>query len=199
MTKPAIISPVPALVLIDMQEDVVHGRWWSWWPSIDDVVQNCVELVAACRANEIPVIFTVVEYAPDGSNTPSAIASGDAQPTEYLVQGMPGVELVPEFEPASGELVAVKNLVSAFDAKGVVAVLERLGVDTLIVAGLAVEGGVNATVIDDRADPLDVIVVSDCVAAFSESSFDERVGGTFLARASVVDRHEAIRFATAVK
>ena len=129
-----------ALVLIDMQEDVVNGRWWTWWPDIDQVVRHCVDLVAACRADDIPVLFTAVEYAADGSNTPAALAGGVSQPTEYLVEGSPGIELVPELVPGEGELVVVKNLVSAFDARGVPEELERLKVDTLMVAGLAVEG-----------------------------------------------------------
>lgn len=185
-----------ALILIDMQQDVVRGRWWTWWPTIDDVVANCVDLVAACRERDIPVIFTRVEYAPDGSNTPQALRGGPAEPTEYLVEGTPGVEFIPEFAPIDGELDAVKNLVSAFDAAGVPDELDRIGATTVLVAGLAVEGGVNATVTDDRAEPLDVVVVSDCVAAFTEDAYRAHLDTTFPPRASIRSWREAIDHVT---
>ena len=58
--------------------------------------------------------------------------------------------------------------------------------------GLAVEGGVNATVQDAMAESYNMIVVSDCIAAFSEDAFNERVHGTFPPRASIMTRHEAL-------
>jgi nicotinamidase-related amidase len=175
-----------------MQTDVVRGRWWSWWPDIERVVDNCVDLVATCRGMGIPVVFTRVEYAADGSNTPKALSSGIAEATEYLIEGTAGVEFVPEFTPQQGELDAVKNMVSAFEAAGVPTELDRLGIDTILVAGLAIEGGVNATVHDPVAENFDMIVVSDCVAAFSEAAFNERMSGTFPPLASIMTRGDAI-------
>jgi maleamate amidohydrolase len=179
-------------VLIDMQEDVVHGRWWTWWPEIDDVVTRCVQLVNACRERAIPVIYTAVEYKSDGSNTPQAVATGTATPTEYLVQGTPGTAIVPELSPAPGELLAIKNLVSAFDAEGFGEAMEARAVDTILLAGLAVEGGINATVRDAHARGIQVILVADGCAAFSQSSYEEHIGQIFPPLATILSLENAL-------
>jgi maleamate amidohydrolase len=181
-----------AAVLIDMQEDVVRGRWWTWWPPIDTVVAKCVELVDACRSLGIPVIYTAVEYKPDGSNTPAAISTGVATPTEYLIEGTPGTAIIPDLTPRPGELVAVKNLVSGFDAKGFSKAISSRDTDTILLAGLAVEGGVNATLRDAHSRGLRVILVSDCCGAFSESSHEEYLSSTFRPLAAVLPLSDAL-------
>jgi nicotinamidase-related amidase len=181
-----------ALALIDMQEDVVHGRWWQWSPPVAGIVDRCVELVAACRARGVPVIFTAVEYHADGTNTPGAVAGGTPEPPEYLVEGTPGAELVPALRPEAGEVVAVKNLVSAFDAVGFSDALQASGADTLLVAGLAAEGGVAATVRDAHARGLRVVVVSDAVGAFSHERHDEHLRVVFPPLATVVSTAAAV-------
>jgi nicotinamidase-related amidase len=181
-----------AAVLIDMQQDVVRGRWWTWWPDIDGVVARCVELANTCRAKRVPVIYTAVEYQADGSNTPQALATGNATPTEYLVQGTPGTAIVPELAPMSGELVAVKNLVSGFDAAGLSDAINAGPIDTILLAGLAIEGGVKATMEDAHARGLRVILVSDCCAAFSESSYQQHVTTAFPPLATVLPLREAL-------
>lgn len=179
-----------AAILIDMQQDVVWGRWWSWFPPSEAVLQRCVALVEICRSAGIPVIYTAVEYRADGSNTPSAIATGSATPTEYLIEDTPGVAIVPELAPAPGELVAVKNLVSAFTAQGLNEEFERQRIDTVLVAGLAVEGGVNATVVDAHARGMHVTVVADCCAAFDHASYQRYMSHVFppLARVRALDQ-----------
>jgi maleamate amidohydrolase len=181
-----------AAVLIDMQEDVVRGRWWTWWPDIDGVMARCIELVHTCRAMTVPVMFTAVEYQADGSNTPQALATGNATPTEYLIQGTPGTAIVPELAPASGELLAVKNLVSGFDAAGLSDAIDAGHIDTILLAGLAIEGGVNATLRDAHARGLRVILVSDCCAAFSESSYQQHLATAFPPLAAVLPLEEAL-------
>lgn len=181
-----------ATILIDMQEDVVRGRWWTWWPPSDQVLDRCVELVASSRRAGIPVVYTAVEYKPDGSNTPAALAGGPTSPTEYLVEGTPGTAIVPELKPSSGEVVAVKNLVSAFTAAGMTEALENAGTHTILVAGLAVEGGVAATVADGHARGLRVIVVSDCCAAFGQGSYERHMTEVFPPIAEVLDLKGAL-------
>jgi maleamate amidohydrolase len=181
-----------AAVLIDMQEDVVRGRWWTWWPAIDGVLGRCVDLVEACRQRTVPVIYTVVQYRPDGSNTPAALATGTAKPTEYLVAGTPGTAIVPELTPRSGELVAVKNLVSAFDAAGFTEAITGRNIDTILLAGLAVEGGVNATVQDAHSRGLRVILIADCCAAFSQARFEEHISTVFPPLATVLSLQDAL-------
>jgi nicotinamidase-related amidase len=175
-----------ALALIDMQNDVVYGRWWKWWPEVNGIVGVCGDLIEQCRATETPVLYTKVEYKADGSNTPQAIATGIAQPTEYLIERSPGTDIVMRLAPKGEDVVATKNLVSAFSSQNFDQSLRDLGIGTLIVAGLAAEGGVRATVDEGIARGIRTIVVADACGAFSESSYQEMMNLIFPATAEVV-------------
>jgi nicotinamidase-related amidase len=181
-----------ALVLIDMQEDVVRGRWWTWWPDVDGVLERNELLVAGCRQRGVPVLFTAVEYLADGSNTPQALAGAQPATTEYLVTGTAGVDLVPSLQPRPDELVAVKNLVSAFDARGFSDALDRLGTTSLVVAGLAAEGGVLATVRDGHDRGLEVVVAADACAAFGEDSYRHHLETVFPPLARVLPSEDVL-------
>ena len=181
-----------ALVLVDMQHDVVRGRWWTWWPEVGGIVTACVRLVDACHAQGVPVVYTKVEYRADGSDTPGAIASGVAEPTEYLVEGTPGTEIIPELAPTAVDVVTTKNLVSAFTSKPFASRIASLRADTLFVVGLAAEGGVRATVQDAHDQGLHPIVVADACGAFGEASYREHMQERFPALGRVVDLPTAL-------
>lgn len=172
-----------AAVLVDMQEDVVHGPWFSWWPPTDGVVDACVQLVAACRDRGVPVIQTAVEYEPDGSNMPHA--SPPYTPAPFLHQNTPGVAIVPQLRPAPGELVAVKNLISGFDAAGFVEALKKDEIETIILGGIALKLGVLFTARDAHARGLNIVLVPECCSGKSAASFEEHLTDVYPSIATV--------------
>ncbi len=181
-----------ALVLIDMQQDVVFGPWWTWWPDVDEVVRACAKLRDACHDAGALVIYTKVAYLVDGSNTPQAIATGVAQPTEYLVEGTEGVEIIRALTPDSRDMITTKNLVSAFSIAELSAAVKELSIETILVAGLAVEGGVRATVEDAHHLGLRTVVVADACAAFGPESYRSFMTEIFPSASLVMDVDAAI-------
>jgi nicotinamidase-related amidase len=182
-----------ALALIDMQIDVVRGRWWTWWPDVDSVVEACSKLLDICRHAGVLVIYTKVEYSADGSNTPQAIAGGVAQPTEYLIQGTDGVEIIDALAPGPDDLVMTKNLVSAFSIADFATRIDTGDIGTRLVAGLSAEGGVRVTVEDSHRRGLRTVVVSDACAAFGEESYSRVMTEVFPSLAEVLDLDAATR------
>jgi nicotinamidase-related amidase len=162
-------------VIVDMQHDVIRGPWMTWWPDIDAIVAADAKLIEASRKHDVPVIYTVVEYKEDGSNTPVAIETGEPVSFGFLIEGTPGIEIIPELEPAPGEVIAKKNLISAFDAEGFGEAVEAAQLQTLILAGLQLEYGVLLTAQGAKDRGLDVVVVSDCCGASTKESFEQHI------------------------
>src|SRR5919202_1020564 len=72
-------------------------------------------------------------------------------------------DVLPEVAPVDGEVVLRKTAPSAFWGTPLMAELNRLDVDTLIVAGESTSGCVRASVVDAASYRFRVIVVEECV------------------------------------
>ena len=179
-------------VLVDMQNDVIYGTWWTLHPPRERVVESCVRLLHVARDTGMPVIFIRVMYKADGSDMPAFLRGGKQVKPEYLVAGTQGTEIIEELTPLPGERIAIKNLVSAFDAKPFPEHLDELGVDTLLVGGVASSGGVEATVRDAHARGYKTIVVEDCCAGLSAESHERCINEVFPPMATIVSLEAAV-------
>jgi nicotinamidase-related amidase len=113
-----------AVVLIDLQRRIVEQPLAPH--SGAEVVDRCVALAEAARATGALVVVVRVERP-----------GVEAQPT--------GSELVPEVAPRPGDVEVVKHTWGSFQDTGLDATLRERGVDTLVVAGLATNFGVEQT------------------------------------------------------
>ncbi|MER5703280.1 isochorismatase family protein [Micromonospora sp. NPDC002296] len=113
-----------AVVMIDLQRRLVDLPTAPHAGA--EVVARCAALADAARAAGALVVAVRVER-------PGA----DPQPA--------GSELVPEAAPRDGDLEIVKHTWGAFHGTGLAAALRERGVDTLVVAGIATNFGVEQT------------------------------------------------------
>ncbi len=86
-------------------------------------------------------------------------------------------DIVPQVAPIEGEVVLRKTTPSAFNGTPLLAHLNHLGVDTLIVGGESTSGCVRASVVDGCSYRYKIIVVEECVfdrhqAAHAMNLFD---------------------------
>jgi maleamate amidohydrolase len=72
-------------------------------------------------------------------------------------------DIIPQVAPIPGEVVLRKTTPSAFNGTPLLAHLNYLGVDTLIVGGESTSGCVRASVVDACSYRFRVIVVEECV------------------------------------
>ena len=150
----------PALINVDFVNSFNDADWFGGG-NIDDAVKRTVGLLEAARRNKIPVVFTRVIYADDGSNT--GVFVEKAPGLAKLTASHPMSQVVPELEPIDGELIVDKTEASAFFGTGLAAWLTYRGVDTVIVTGATTSGCVRATVVDACAHNFRPIVAEDCV------------------------------------
>jgi nicotinamidase-related amidase len=149
----------PALVLVD----IIKGFTDPDCPlgsEADEVVEANRKLLAAFRANGLPVFFTTVVYHDDHQ----ARVFRDRVPAlELLKPGAHWVEVDPRLEPAEGERIVEKQWASGFFKTDLDESLRALGVDSLVVTGLTTSGCVRATAVDGLQHDYRVVVPAEAV------------------------------------
>jgi nicotinamidase-related amidase len=129
---------------------------WSALPHIQ-------KLLGTARSAGIPVIHLTGLYDVAGwrEGTPTGPSTADERTADERRRRR--YEIVDELRPIAGELVLRKSAPSAFAGTPLVACLQGLGVDTVIVAGESTSGCVRASVVDARTYRFKTLVVEECV------------------------------------
>jgi biuret amidohydrolase len=148
-----------ALLVIDMEHDFVDG------PMAVDGAQalatRLAPFVAAARAAGVAIVFVT-----------QALRTGDAGPLDRfdavrerraLVDGSPGVEVVPDLNPAPGDLHVVKRRFSAFFGTDLDLILRSRDIRHVIVCGISAHICCDTTVRDAFQHGYDPIYVVDGV------------------------------------
>lgn len=100
-------------------------------------------------------------------------AGFDELVAQCLAAGAYGRRFVEHVRPVTGDYYVLKPLHSGFQSTSLGVLLDSLGVQTVVIAGLATHICVWFTAIDAYMRGLELVVPSDCVA--SERAFDTRV------------------------
>jgi maleamate amidohydrolase len=118
-------------------------------------------VLADFRARRLPVAFSRIVFADDGSD--ANVFSAKVTSLLKLTEGSRLSAIVPELTPLDGELVVHKTVPSAFFGTRLAPWLSERAVETLFVAGATTSGCVRASVIDAMSFGLRPIVLADCV------------------------------------
>jgi ureidoacrylate peracid hydrolase len=166
--------PRTALLVVDMQNDFVHGDGLcarAFGPDLVSGFQSVVEpiarLAAAAREAGVAVIYTKVVQLPDGSlASPVWLADNLRYGFEPLhcMKGTWGWEIHDALAPRPGDLVVEKTRRSAFQGTNLENLLRARGVESLVVTGVAASGCVLSTVRDAIERDYFTVVPRDCVA-----------------------------------
>lgn len=138
-----------ALLIYDMQVGIVRQI-----PDSDKIVQACVQLRDAARANGFRVFYTRHMSLPPAAAGVSQLRMAMQwqrvdDPDEVrssFPQGSPQYALAPELTPGPDEVVFDKITMSAFAATPLDIALRDCGIDTFAIAGIATEVGIEPTV-----------------------------------------------------
>ncbi|AMY68776.1 cysteine hydrolase family protein [Frigidibacter mobilis] len=148
-----------ALIVIDMQRDFVEPGGFGASLGNDvtrlqAIIPTVAALIQAARNAGLPVIHTRECHKPDLSDLPPAkrdrgspsLRIGDPGPMgRILIAGEPGADIIPELAPLPAEIVLDKPGKGAFYATPLADHLARLGVRSLIFAGVTTEVCVQTT------------------------------------------------------
>jgi maleamate amidohydrolase len=160
----------PAVILVDLYRAVYGDRPAPLLEAIETWPYSCglagwealppiQHLLRVARERGLPVVHT----------TGMAIGAPKADSVDPNGQGG-GYEIVESVAPLAGELVIRKAAPSAFWGTPLIAHLQQLGVDSLIVAGESTSGCVRATVVDARTYGYAVAIPEQCVFDRTEAS-----------------------------
>lgn len=151
------MNPKPAILVIDMLNEFVTGE--LAFEMTATVIPNLQRLLAAAREAGIPII-----YANDAhlATDPEIAIWG-----EHAMAGTHGAEVIPELAPQEGDYQVRSRTYSAFHDTDMDSLLQSLGVDSLIFAGIHTHICVQHSAADAFFRGYRIAVVDDCVDAFS--------------------------------
>jgi len=156
--------PRSALLVIDVQQGLCEGDAPPF--ALAEVIARINALAARARAAGAPVIF-IQHEGKDG----------------YLEHGTPGWQLHRDLRPGAHDLMVRKTTTDSFNRTELQSVLERHGVDELVVCGMHTEFCVDTTI--RRALALGYPVVLAADAHTSE-------GSAALSPAQVIAHHNDV-------
>ncbi|MDE3079353.1 MAG: cysteine hydrolase [Paracoccaceae bacterium] len=169
-----------ALIVIDMQRDFIEPGGFGAALGNDvtplqAIVPTVARLISGARAAGLPVIHTRECHRPDLSDCPPAkrlrgapvLRIGDPGPMgRILIGGEPGAEIVPALAPLPGEIVIDKPGKGAFHATALSDHLARLGIRSLIFAGVTTEVCVQTTMREANDRGFDCLLAEDATESY---------------------------------
>ncbi len=159
----------PALCVVDFVNGFVDPKVFGGG-NIAAAVAKTIGLVAAARSSGLPIAFSRVVFAEDGSD--DCVFTRKVPALAALTEHASASQIVPELRPLPGETILRKTQPSAFFGTGYAELLQQQGIDTLIVAGCTTSGCVRATVVDSMSYNFRTIVARDCVGDRSAAAHD---------------------------
>ena len=129
--------------------------------NIGAAVERTVGLLEFFRRRELPIAYTRIVYAQDGSN--AGVFCMKAPNLRMLTDSHPASQVVPQLAPRRHEWVIAKTEPSAFFGTGLAPWLVQHGADTVVVAGCTTSGCVRATVVDAMSYNFRPVLARDCV------------------------------------
>jgi biuret amidohydrolase len=162
-----------ALLMYDMQVGIV--------PQISEgpvVLDRCKQILDAARRGGFRVFFTRHFYLPN-----QAIGSGQlrramvwqrkddpADTTPFIPHGSKRWEIVPELAPQEGEVIIDKITMSAFESTFLNLAMRDAHLESFIIAGIALEVGIEPTVRQGvDLNYLPVVVADACGSRTAEA------------------------------
>jgi nicotinamidase-related amidase len=172
-----------ALVIIDMQRDFMEPGGFGETLGNDvsqlaRAVQPIASVLNAARDRGMLVVHTREGHLPDLSDAPPAKIArgapskriGDPGPMgRILIRGEAGHDIIPALYPLDNEIVIDKPGKGAFYATELGDVLQKYGIENLLVCGVTTEVCVNTTVREANDRGYRCVVLSDgCASYFPE-------------------------------
>lgn len=207
MTQRLTLDPArTALLVIDMQNAFVMpggsmARLGLSTVRGHDIIEPVHRLIDACRKRGLPVIHTLTTFRSDYADAGLVAQRFPAlQHLGHIMAGTWDAQIIDRLLPREGEYVIAKSRFNAFYGTNLELVLRSLGVDTLIVTGVATNVCVESTIREAFIRDVSVILPRDATASYTkemEEASLATLGFMFANVATVDDVVEAIESVSA--
>ena len=125
--------PKTALLLIDVQNDYFPGGRFAL-PGMEEAGKTCARMLAAFRAKNYPIIHIHHEDT--------------TKEATFFLPGTVGAEFNKLVTPRAGEIRVLKHYPNAFRETNLKEILDKAGIDTLVIGGamsnMCVDAGTRA-------------------------------------------------------
>lgn len=148
----------PAVILIDAAKAYIEPDAPLYVGS-EDAFQAMVSLADMARANNVPVIFTRVEYAPGGAD--GGLFYKKVGALSLFQKGQRLGAFDDRLQPQPQDIVITKQYPSAFFGTSLASTLNTLRIDTCLLAGFSTSGCVRASTLDALQYGFRPIVVTE--------------------------------------
>lgn len=149
-----------ALVVIDLQKGIAGGQTAPRSPA--EVITNTVRIADRFRRAGALVILVHVDTGKNGELFPKPITD---VPRPAMTPPPDWAEIVPELGPRENDVVVTKHQPSAFFATDLEIQLRRRGIQTIVLAGISTNVGVEATARTGFEHGFNLVFASDAMAA----------------------------------
>jgi nicotinamidase/pyrazinamidase len=172
-----------ALVVIDVITDFQHPDGARLQASFCERQPALLEAIEDARARSLPVIYVNDSHDAWDAEIPAWI--------RRTIARAPAGELLEAVAPAAGDAFLRKPRYSAFDHTALGILLERLGIERILLAGAATEMCIVQTAIDARERGLKVTIIAAACATVNADDeaialeYAERVVGARVRRSPV--------------
>ena len=149
-----------ALLLIDMQEDIVGMR-----ESTQRTVPPLRLVLDAFRKKGLPVFHVIRNYRRDWSDVELPRIQEFTDKGPRVIENTPGARIIAPLAPRTGEHVVVKRRYSGFLMTELPLLLGRLGITAVVIGGTQTPNCIRATAVDAVCYDLETTVLSDGTSA----------------------------------
>ncbi|MFE2373857.1 isochorismatase family protein [Streptomyces sp. NPDC059398] len=163
------IDPVPALVVIDLQQGIVSAHTEG---SGSAVVAQAARLAAEFRRHGLPVILVNVT-----GRAPGRTEAGGSRSIAALPAGW--ADLVDELDVRPTDHLITKRRRSAFHDTGLDTLLRDLGVTQLVLAGISTSAGVESTARSASDHGYHVVLATDAMSDPDADAHRHSIGHVF--------------------
>ncbi|MEM7017899.1 MAG: isochorismatase family cysteine hydrolase [Pseudomonadota bacterium] len=150
-----------AIIIIDMLEDFFRDG-----PLLDirsELTAQINRLTRWGRAKNLPVIWIRQAFKEDLSDAYLVMRKNNIHIT---IEGTQGCQVLDELDKSVDDYEIVKKRYSAFFGTTLDDLLERLNVNTLILAGINTHACVRTTAIDAYQRDLEIMMPHECIASY---------------------------------
>ncbi|MFD2618118.1 cysteine hydrolase family protein [Terrilactibacillus laevilacticus] len=198
MTSQDILDPAhTALVIVDVQNDFCHEEGSMAKQGLDTsmargMIPQLKQLIQQARDYHVPIIFiqTIHEKSTDSETWIRRLK--DKSHANVCRKNTWGSEFF-ELTPTPDDIIVIKHRYSAFINTRLDSILRTLKIRTLLMTGVSTNVCVESTARDGFMLDYDIILLSDCTAAFSEKAHHMTLENIDLFFGQVMDSGQVIQ------
>jgi nicotinamidase-related amidase len=185
-----------AVLLIDLQKEwfELDGLQHDYKPTnARTLLPSVKRLVGWAHANDVPVIWARLTFRPGHFD---AVRDSISRRRGSLVEGTRGAELVDGLGREDRDVIVVKRRPSAFFRTDLDIVLRGLGVEQLLIGGMATNWAVESTVREGHSHDYEIVVVREAVGSSSATLHRASLRSMAAVYAKVVSLNDVLSGAT---